>query len=51
MEKLFLSKAWLKIAGGGGMHPPHPPGNEKRRDGRIVYYFLPLIFKGSNNSR
>ena len=25
MEKFYLSKAMLKMAGGGGMHPPHLP--------------------------
>ena len=26
IEKLYLSKALLKMAG-GGVHPPHPPGS------------------------
>ena len=25
MEKLYLSKSCLKMAGVGRMHPPHPP--------------------------
>ena len=44
MEKFYLSKALLKMAG-GGMHPPHPPppsGTAPGRYSKMVSIYVDL---------